>query len=160
MSVFPQYIGNIWLLVVLVRFFVHMSLVWDCPPYTEFVQSGLQILSSANFAFFFWRILQQNVSKFQWSFLCDKLSIFIKVKLLFWCDKGISGPERLTLSESVPLAKLLLCIRVTLRPCTRPPGCTLYHKDNCVDLQLFFKGKLGVMRVVTSQGGLARPSSF
>ena len=28
-------------------------------------------------------------------------------------------------SESVPLAKLKMYKRVTLRPCTRPPGCTL-----------------------------------
>ena len=41
-----------------------MSLVWDCPPYTEFVQSGLQILSSANFAFFFWRFYNKMYLNF------------------------------------------------------------------------------------------------
>ena len=51
--------------------------------------------------------------------------IVLKVKLLFLCDKLVSGPECLTLSESVPLAKPLMYMRVTLRPCTRPPGCTL-----------------------------------
>ena len=51
--------------------------------------------------------------------------IVFKVKLLFLCDKLVSGPECLTLSESVPLAKLQVYIRVTLRPWTRPPGCTI-----------------------------------
>ena len=46
------------------------------------------------------------------------------MKLNFSFDV-INWYQDLTLSESVPLAKLLMYMRVTLRPCTRPPGCTL-----------------------------------
>ena len=67
--------------------------------------------------------------------------IVLKVKLLFLCDKLVSGPECLTLSESVPLAKLQVYIRVTLRPCTRPPGCTIDITEKIqFALRSFIKG--------------------
>ena len=59
-------------------------------------------------------------------------------------------------SESVPLAKLLMYIRVTLRPCTRPPGVLLIsHKRLSLLLVVPFKDSRegsGLSTIESSQG--------